>query len=135
MASPFHLLAAIPPALDLRYKRGTLAAFCWNCVNGIYSQRFVRLDRYKLGDRVYHVPQDLPPDENDTTFKSQINGLIQHSDRFTVDGWKACQLLLIRYAPFVLLNYWAARFKQWLRWRFFALKQHYKPSKIDELPF
>lgn len=112
---------------------------CWHCHHGVYSQRLIGLDRYKLGDYVYHVPRLRSPESNDTTFNQQIDGLIQHGDRFVVDGWQACRILLLRYAPMALLGYYRDCLSHWWRWRKYAIIQKCQrwlgQTEIDETPF
>lgn len=114
---------------------------CWHCNNGIYSQKLIRLSRYRLGDRVYHVPCLQAPDKHDTTYNNIIIGIIgtiQHNERFVVDGWAACQILLLRYAPFALLNYWLSQWSFWVRRQKYSIAKKVKrlfQEEVDEPPF
>jgi hypothetical protein len=66
---------------------------CYACDGtGIYSQRSVRLDRYRLGDRVYHIPQAAGIEPSG--YKNKIEGLVRHEAVSKEIGWTACQSLL-----------------------------------------
>ncbi len=122
-----------------------IADECWRCNNGIYSQKLIRLNRYKLGDprrgscRIYHVPQSCVVDPEDANFNQEIDGIIQHCDRFIIDGWRACQTLLLRYAPLVLLAHWRERLNRQMQWRKIWFLQQCQSllgkKKLDETPF
>jgi hypothetical protein len=66
---------------------------CYACDGtGIYSQCSIRLDRYRLGDRVYHIPQSTGIEPSG--YKNKIEGLIRHETVSKEIGWTACQSLL-----------------------------------------
>lgn len=72
---------------------------CYACQGtGIYSTRNIRLDRYQLGLRIYHIPQSSI-DVVVVGYKTHVKGLIQHEAIAPEEGQSAC---------FTLLNWWSS---------------------------
>lgn len=136
---------AISDGWDLQ----TITKRCWNCGGtgkhwtgeecyrcdgtGIYSQRTHFLQRWKLGDRVYHCPVEERPDGEPY---GEIEGRIEHHSEH-IDGAlgrKALIWLMVRYQPVVLLKIWVQfqryRFERWLNRLLIRLR-----LREDDIPF
>lgn len=89
-----------------------LVKTCWDCnakgcdscdYTGEYSRRVYYLERWRLGERVYHTPVALQPEGEP---HSRITSIVQHEPVDPKLGRKALIWLMVRYQPLLLARLW-----------------------------